>query len=179
MSEMFEHEADEGTVVRILNEILAHELAGAIRYTQYSLRVFGLDRNALIAWLQAQANESLLHAQEVGERINDLAGEMTLALDALPDDQPRSTEDILRRSLEHERAAVAGYRALLRAVEGRSLVLEEFARQMVASEVTHLNEVGKMLRTTSTPDLDRRPSPPLGSIPIDAGGDHPFEGVPQ
>ena len=54
--------------------------------------------------------------------------------------------DILRESLEHEKAAVASYYELLKLSEGQSILLEEFAREMIVEEELHLDEVNKMLR---------------------------------
>ena len=54
--------------------------------------------------------------------------------------------DILQESLEHEKAAVASYYELLKVSEGKSVLLEEFAREMIVGEELHLDEVNKMLR---------------------------------
>ena len=54
--------------------------------------------------------------------------------------------DILRESLDHEKTAVASYYELLKLVEGKSVLLEEYAREMIVGEEMHLDEVNKMLR---------------------------------
>ena len=48
--------------------------------------------------------------------------------------------------MEHEAAALTLYKELLSAVEGRSVMLEEYARQMVYAEELHAGEVDKMMR---------------------------------
>ena len=48
--------------------------------------------------------------------------------------------------MEHEAAALLLYKDLLSVVEGRSIMLEEYARQMVYAEEMHAGEVDKMLR---------------------------------
>ena len=53
---------------------------------------------------------------------------------------------ILKESLEAEAQALALYRELLQVVEGRSVALEEYARQMIQVEEMHAAEVDKMLR---------------------------------
>jgi bacterioferritin len=53
---------------------------------------------------------------------------------------------MLRESLETEGRALGLYRELLALVEGRSVALEEFARQMILAEEMHAAEVDKMLR---------------------------------
>ena len=60
-------EIEKDQVVGVLNRILETELAGVVRYTHYSLLVFGFGRIPIVAWLREQATESLLHAQQAGE----------------------------------------------------------------------------------------------------------------
>ena len=56
---------DTDKIVTVLNRILEAELAGVVRYTHYSFLVFGFGRIPIVSWLHQQANESLLHAQQV------------------------------------------------------------------------------------------------------------------
>jgi len=48
--------------------------------------------------------------------------------------------------MEHEQASLELYKKLLKTVQGESVLLEEFARKMIATEEEHLGEVDKMLR---------------------------------
>ena len=52
----------------------------------------------------------------------------------------------MRDSLETEGKALALYNELLTLVAGRSVMLEEYARQMIYAEELHAGEVDKMLR---------------------------------
>lgn len=130
----------------ILNQILEAELAGAIRYTQYQFMVFGYSRIPIIGWLQGQASESLTHARQAGEMITHLGGEPSLKVGKLLQRPHKSIGDILRDALAHERGAVTLYRKLLAEVEGRSIVLEEYARTQIGTEELHAGEIEKMLR---------------------------------
>jgi bacterioferritin len=64
----------------------------------------------------------------------------------LLDSHVHDTATMLRESLDAERQALALYRELLVLVEGQSVALEEFARQMIQAEEMHAAEVDKMLR---------------------------------
>ena len=141
---MAEMETEE--VVSVLNRILEAELAGVVRYTHYSLLVFGFGRIPIVSWLREQANESLLHAQQAGEWITTLGAYPSLAIGKLLDSHPFDTAAMLRESLDAENAALKLYRELLALVEDRSVALEEFARQMIQIEELHAGEVDKMLR---------------------------------
>ncbi|TMG86332.1 MAG: bacterioferritin [Betaproteobacteria bacterium] len=133
-------------VVAVLNRLLEAELAGVVRYTHYSFLVFGFGRIPIVSWLRAQADESLLHAQQVGEWIATLGDYPSLGIGPLLDSHQHDIAAILRESLESEGRALDLYRELLRLVEGKRVGLEEFARQMIQAEEMHAAEVDKMLR---------------------------------
>ena len=134
------------SVVGVLNRILEAELAGVVRYTHYSFLVFGFGRIPIVSWLRAQADESLLHAQQVGEWITTLGAYPSLAIGPLLDSHKHDIAAMLRESLETEANGLGLYRELLGLVEGRMVALEEFARQMIFAEELHASEVDKMLR---------------------------------
>jgi bacterioferritin len=133
-------------VVGILNRILEAELAGVVRYTHYSFLVFGFGRIPIVSWLRSQANEALAHATAVGEWITTLGSHPSLAIGPLLESHKHDIGDILRESLAAEGAALRLYGDLLKAVEGKNIALEEFARGMIMAEEMHAAEVNKMLR---------------------------------
>jgi bacterioferritin len=137
---------DKDKVVALLNRLLEAELAGVVRYTHSSFLVFGFGRIPIVSWLREQAQESLLHAQQVGEWITTLGAYPSLEIGALLDSHQHDIGAMLRESLEHEGRALVLYRELLAAVEDASVALEEFARQMIQQEEMHAAEVDKMLR---------------------------------
>ena len=139
-------EIEKKRVIELLNRILESELAGVIRYTHYSLLVFGYTRIPIVSWLREQATESLTHAQAAGEMITQLGAYPSLGIGKLLDSHKHDIGMILAESMEHEAAALLLYKELLSAVEGRSVMLEEYARQMVYAEELHAGEVDKMLR---------------------------------
>jgi bacterioferritin len=139
-------ELNRDRVVELLNRILEAELAGVVRYTHYSFLVYGYNRIPIVSWLREQASESLLHAQQAGEMITHLGAYPSLAIGPLLDSHQHDIGAILRESLETEGRALALYKDLLTLVEGCSVMLEEYARQMVYAEEQHAGEVDKMLR---------------------------------
>jgi bacterioferritin len=156
---------DADKVVGVLNRLLEAELAGVVRYTHYSFLVFGFGRIPIVSWLREQANESLLHAEQVGEWITTLGAYPSLAIGPLLDSHKNDIAAILHESLETEAHALDLYRELLELVEGRLVALEEFARQMIHAEEVHAAEVDKMLRKPGelaaySPRLGRSASEP-------------------
>ena len=133
-------------VVDCLNEILEHELSGVVRYTHYALMIFGHNRIPICSWLRSQAQESLAHADQVGEYITSLDGHPSLKIGKLLESNKHKINDILKESLDHETKQVELYYKLLKMVQGESVMLEEFSRKMISEEEIHISEVKKMLR---------------------------------
>lgn len=139
-------EIEKDKVVGVLNRILEAELAGVVRYTHYSFLIFGFGRIPIVSWLREQADESLLHAHQAGEWITTLGAYPSLGIGELLDSHTTDIAAILRESLATEMQALDLYRELLGLVEGRSVALEEYARQLIQLEELHAGEVEKMLR---------------------------------
>ena len=139
-------ETDNKQAIEILNRIMELELAGVVRYTHYSLMVFGYNRIPIVSWLKGNADESLAHAHKAGEFVTMLGGHPSLKIGGLLETHKHDIGDILRESLEQERTTLAAYYDLLKDTEGRSVALEEYAREMILLEELHLDEVNKMLR---------------------------------
>jgi bacterioferritin len=137
---------DNDAVITVLNKILETELAGVVRYTHYSLMVVGYNRIPIISWMRGQATESLIHANEAGELITHLDGHPSLGIGTLLETHRHDVGDILRESLDHEMLALSMYHSLLDLVNGRNVLLEEYARRMIAQEEMHQGDVRKMLK---------------------------------
>jgi bacterioferritin len=138
--------ADKTAVVGTLNKILELELAGVVRYTHYSLMVYGYNRIPIVSWLREQATESLAHAQAAGEWITTLDEHPSLAVGPLLETHKHDIGSILKESLEAEQAGLQAYRDLLKLVDGKCVSLEEYSREMILAEEQHSSEVEKMLR---------------------------------
>jgi len=143
---MPEQEIDRKATIALLNEILETELAGVVRYTHYALMVFGHNRIPITSWLRGEANTCLEHANEAGELVTLLGDHPSLKIGALLETHKHGINDILLESLEAEKSGLVLYKKLLDLVRDRSVMLEEYARKMIAEEEQHLGEVSKMLR---------------------------------
>jgi bacterioferritin len=108
--------------------------------------VYGYSRIPIVGWIREQATESLAHANQAGELITNLGGHPSLSIGPLLETHNHDIGNILRESLEHERNSLDCYKDLLQLVEGQSVMLEEYAREMIYTEELHLGEVDKMLR---------------------------------
>ena len=87
----------------------------------------------------------MLHAHEAGELITQLEGEPSLGVGPLLKTHTHDTGKILQESLQHESDALKAYEDLLNLVEGKSVMLEEYATRLISDETRHAGEVRKML----------------------------------
>ena len=143
---MSDQAVNKPDVLKILNRILEVELAGVVRYTHYALMVFGHNRIPIVSWLRDQAGQSLDHANQAGEMITALGEHPSLSIGRLLETHQHDVGAILRESLELEQEGISLYKELFTLVEGRSVLLEEYARKMLYEEEMHAAEVDKMLR---------------------------------
>lgn len=139
-------EAETHAAIASLNRIMELELAGVVKYTHYSLMIYGYNRIPIVSWMKSNADESLAHAHKAGELVTLLGGHPSLKIGPLLETEQHDIGDILRESLEHEKTALAAYYELLKIAEGQSVLLEEYAREMIVNEELHQDEVNKMLR---------------------------------
>ncbi|WP_434779667.1 ferritin-like domain-containing protein [Neisseria sp. Ec49-e6-T10] len=144
---------DKAAVIGVLNKIMELELAGVVRYTHYSLMVYGYSRIPIVSWMKTNAEESLQHAMKAGELVTLLGGHPSLKIGPLLESHQHDLGDIMRESLEHESVAKAAYYELLHMTEGKSVLLEEYARNMIVEEEMHADEVNKMLRHPGQTDV--------------------------
>jgi len=133
-------------VIAVLNEVLELELAGVVKYTHYSFMVYGYNRIPIVSWLRSQAEESMTHAHRAGEVITQLGGHPSLKIGDLLETHKHDIGNILEESLGHEKIVIGCYEKLLALVTGKSVMLEEYAREMIMTEENHVGEVDKMLR---------------------------------
>ena len=143
---MSEDTFDKAAAVKLLNNIMEAELAGVVRYTHYSLMVFGHNRIPIVSWLRNEATTCLAHANEAGELVTHFGEHPSLKIGALLETHKHGINDILIESLEAEKTGLALYKQLYELVRDRSVLLEDYARRMIAEEELHVGEVNKMLR---------------------------------
>jgi len=142
-------------VIAQLNRILECELAGVVRYTHYSMMIFGYSRIPIVAWFRAEATESLAHAQQAGEMVTRLGGHPSLGIGPLLETHEHDIGQILRETLQAEHVALGLYNDLLGLVAGKNVALEEYARTLIEAEEEHIDEIDKMLRKPGEVEMSK------------------------
>jgi bacterioferritin len=133
-------------IIDRLNRVLELELAGVVRYMHYSFMIFGHNRIPIVAWLRDQATESNAHAVLAGEHITAFGGHPSLKIGPLLETHQHDVNEILKEAHEHEKEGLGAYYSLLELVAGKSVLLEEYARDQIAAEEMHLADIRKMMR---------------------------------
>ncbi|WP_367608351.1 bacterioferritin [Legionella sp. W05-934-2] len=148
----YEIEKIDDEIIQTLNTLLEFEMAGVVRYTHYSFMVFGFNRIPICKWMRDQADESLRHANRIGEMITHFSHHPTLKIGKLLETHKHNIRNILEESLEHEKQSLTLYHQLLKQTENKSVFVEEFAKQMIQEEEMHIGEIIKMLTHPGTTD---------------------------
>ena len=146
---------DRNKVIAQLNQIMESELAGVVRYTHYSLMVFGHSRIPIVKWFREQADETLLHAQQAGELVTHFGGHPSLAIGALLETHHHDIREIMNETINAEHETLQLYYGLLDLCRDKSVMLEEFSRQMIQAEEMHIDEIDKMLRQPGQIDISQ------------------------
>ena len=137
-------------IISVLNDIMRYELSGVVRYTHYALMVTGRDRLSLTQFFKEQATESLLHAQQAGELVTGLDGHPSLEISIIDESNKHDSIALLEESAAHEKNAVSLYKDLVDEVNGESIYLEEYGREMIKAEEIHSIEIQKKLKDYSS-----------------------------
>lgn len=138
-------------VLELLGKIYQLEMSGISQYLHFSFMVMGYNRIPIQSWFRGNATESMAHATLIGEKITSLGGHPTLAPSKVEESNDHSILQLLHESLKHEELAVKHYKELVAmATELEDIALEEMAREFVRTEVEHIDEVRKMIRTPET-----------------------------
>ncbi len=136
---------DKDKVVSAMNEALRMELTSAMKYLDFSFRVFGPTRKPVVEHFMEEAKESFDHATMLGNKIVALGGKPAVTADVPKMKGGASLDDLLQAAIENEKAAVAIYSELLGMVQEETALRVLFENQILA-EQEHLEELSKMVR---------------------------------
>ena len=130
-----------------LNDILAHELSGAMMYLHYSFFIYGHARIPVTGWLRSQSSEGMTHATLVGDKIISRGGKPVThpAHDQFPTSF-ESLDDMLMASLELEKKVYTMYSSLLDDIDEKDKSMRFFLEQILTEEAGHIEEIELMLR---------------------------------
>ncbi|MFN7209419.1 MAG: ferritin-like domain-containing protein [Aggregatilineales bacterium] len=135
---------DKETLIKHLNDDLAHELSAIIQYLTYAAKVYGPYRPQLAQFFLAEVPDEQLHAQYLANKIVALGGEPTSV--PVPVKAAKTNREMLEAVLEAESDAARRYAQRAREAEafgdvGMMVQLEDMARD----ESGHRDETARIL----------------------------------
>ena len=136
---------NKDAVIDVMNDALGMELTSAMKYLDFSFRVFGPSRKPIVEHFLEESKESFDHATMLGNKIVALGGKPVVSAEAPRVKDGAALDDILKLAIQNERAAVAIYTKLLGMVQEETPLRVLFENQILA-EQEHLEELSKMAR---------------------------------
>jgi bacterioferritin len=134
-------------IMDCLHKIFQQEMSGIVRYLHYSFMIMGHNRIPIQKWFRDQANESSMHAIEIGEKITSLGGHPPIVSASMEESNRHGVHELLQESLNFEMQGLTLYKELAKLSEAENdIALNELARTFVRTETEHLDEVKKMLK---------------------------------
>lgn len=136
---------DKVKVVDAMNRALQMELSSALKYLDFSFRVFGPSRKPIVEHFLQEAKESLDHATMLGEKLVALGAVPVVRADPPNVREGAGIDDLLKMAVENEDAALKTYETILGMVQDETHLRILFENQIL-EEREHLEELSKMQR---------------------------------
>lgn len=123
------------------------EIETTINYLANSIDLDGIRGEEIRESLATDVQAELKHAQELGERIKDLAGKVPGSAEFKAEQKelqpPQDTTDVvavIRGVIAAEQAAIEQYNKLIRLCDGVDYVTQDLCIRLLADEERHLRE---------------------------------------
>lgn len=143
--------ADLETVLRLLNEALATEIVCTLRYRRHYFMANGMNAESVKAEFKEHADQELMHADQIAERIIQLGGEPDFNPASLTDRshaeyvEGATLEDMIKEDLVAERIAIDSYREMVRFFGDRDPTSRRLMEEILATEEEHAEDLSSLL----------------------------------
>lgn len=145
------YSANLPAVLKMLNDALATEIVGSLRYRRHHFMARGINAKSTADEFLVHANEQMAHADLIADRIIQLGGEPdfapnTLAARSHGEYVPgRSLADMIREDLVAERIAIDGYRDFLAYLGDKDPTTSDMLKGVMAAEEEHASKLSELL----------------------------------
>jgi len=149
---------DVDKLIGLMNKALADEWLAYYQYWVGSKVAVGRMRGIVAKELEEHANEELMHANMLTERIVQLGGAPLLSPDQWKKesncgyDEPAdpNTKKLLEQNIKGEQCAIAVYKKLLEMVEGKDPITQHIILDILEDEVEHEDDLEAILEDIKT-----------------------------
>lgn len=138
-------------VLALLGAALATELVCVLRYRRHHFMARGIHAKAVADEFLVHANEELMHADWLAERIMQLGGEPDMAPDSLTARshaqyvEGETLADMIRENLVAERIAIDSYRDAILFLGQEDPTTRRLLEKILATEEEHADELANLL----------------------------------
>jgi bacterioferritin len=143
--------ADRETVIKLLNEALATEIVCVLRYKRHYFMAAGIHATPVAAEFLEHANEEMLHADRIAERIIQLHGEPNFSPDGLAARshaeyvEGATLREMIKEDLIAERIAIESYREMVAYLAEQDPTTRRMLEEILASEEEHADDLSSLL----------------------------------
>jgi bacterioferritin len=134
-------------IIKALNDALATELVCVLRYKRHCFIADSLEMPAIAKQFLGYANEELLHADQLAQRIVHLGGEPDFSPNSLIQRSHAAYDDSLdlkpmvRANLIAEAAVIDGYCRILTLIGDTDLTTRRLVEDILIDEMEHAEEL--------------------------------------
>lgn len=145
------YKADRATVVKILNEALATEIVCVLRYKRHYFMASGITAQSVAQEFLEHANEEQMHADEIAQRIVQLAGEPNLSPEGMLSRshseyvEGESLVEMIKEDLIAERIAIDSYRDIITYLGNDDPTTRRMLEGILATEEEHADDLVSLL----------------------------------
>lgn len=145
------YDADRETVLKLLNDSLATEIACVLRYRRHFFMAKGIYSKSIAEEFLAHSNDELAHADMIAERIVQLGGEPDFSPNTLTTRSHAeyiaadSLVDMIQEDLIAERIAIDSYREVIQYLSDQDPTTRRMLESILAIEEEHADELADLL----------------------------------
>ena len=143
--------ADRETVIKLLNEALATEIVCVLRYKRHYFMAAGIHAASVADEFLEHANEEMLHADRIAERIIQLHGEPNFSPDGLAERshaeyvEGGTLKEMIKEDLIAERIAIESYREMVGYLGEQDPTTRRMLVEILAGEEEHAEDLSSLL----------------------------------
>jgi bacterioferritin len=136
--------ATNAEVIKLLTTAYSMELETVMNYIANSINLDGVRAEEIKKSLAADVTAELGHAQQLGQRIKQIGGQVpgslsvTLGGQTQPSSNTTDVVAVIKAVIDAEESACAQYKKIIRATEGEDYVTQDLAVQLLGDEEEHL-----------------------------------------
>ena len=139
------------SIIGLLNDALATELVCVLRYRRHHFTAKGMISSEIAKEFLVHANEELVHADKLAQRIVQLSGEPDFSPSSLTKrshadyDESDNIKDMIKSNLISERIAIESYRQMIERIGEKDPTTRRILEEILSDEEEHADELSSWL----------------------------------